>query len=58
MEQLDAMIAWFESDEFELEKASVKLKEAAKLVTEIEHDLGGVANDIQQVKKSFATESD
>lgn len=55
--QLDQLVEWFESDDFQLEKASDKLKEAGKLAHEIEHDLNAVANDIQQVKKSFATEN-
>jgi exonuclease VII small subunit len=55
--QLDEVVAWFESDDFQLEQASAKLKVAAKLATDIEHDLDEVANDIQLVKKSFATES-
>lgn len=54
---LDKLVAWFQSDEFELEQASAKLKEAAKLAAEIEHDLEAVANDIQLVKKSFATDN-
>lgn len=58
VEQLDKLVAWFESDDFELEQASVKLKDAAKLATEIEHDLDTVANDIKQVKKSFQSESE
>lgn len=58
IDQLDQAVAWFESDDFELEQASVKLKEAAKLAAEIEHDLDNVANDIQIVKKSFASDSE
>jgi exodeoxyribonuclease VII small subunit len=54
---LDEFVAWFESDDFELEQASAKLKEAAKLAADIEHDLEGVANDIRQVKQSFADTS-
>jgi exonuclease VII small subunit len=54
---LDKLVAWFQSDDFELEQASAKLKEAAKLAQEIEHDLETVANDIQVVKKSFATDN-
>lgn len=54
---LDELVAWFESDDFQLEQASEKLKEAAKLAADIEHDLTGVANDIQLVKQSFASES-
>lgn len=56
--QLDELVSWFESDDFQLEKASAKLKEAAKLATEIEHDLEAVSNDIQQVKQSFASGTD
>lgn len=55
--QLDAVVAWFEGDDFQLEQASAKLKEAAKLATEIEQDLSKVTNDIQEVKKSFANEN-
>jgi len=58
IEQLDKLVAWFESDDFQLEQASAKLKDAAKLATEIEYDLESVANDIQVVKKSFQSESD
>ena len=54
---LDELVAWFQGDEFELEQASAKLKDAAKLAGEIEHDLDVVANDIQLVKKSFATDN-
>lgn len=55
--KLDEMVLWFESDDFQLEQASAKLKEAAKLAADIEHDLEAVANDIQQVKQSFANEN-
>ncbi len=57
IDKLDKLVAWFESEDFELEQASDKLKDAAKLATDIEHDLNNVANDIKQVKKSFADES-
>jgi exodeoxyribonuclease VII small subunit len=56
--ELDELVEWFESEDFQLEQASAKLKEAAKLAADIEHDLNAVANDIQIVKKSFATESE
>ena len=55
--QLDKLVAWFQGEDFELEQASAKLKEAAKLASEIENDLETVANDIQLVKKSFATDN-
>ena len=56
--KLDEFVTWFESDEFQLEQATMKLKEAAKLASEIENDLESVANDVQVVKQSFASESD
>lgn len=58
IDQLDKAVAWFESDDFELEQASAKLKQAAKLAADIEHDLNTVANDIQIVKKSFTSDSE
>lgn len=58
MAQLDELVAWFESEDFQLEQASAKLKDAAKLAGEIEHDIDAVANDITVIKQSFATESD
>jgi exodeoxyribonuclease VII small subunit len=58
MEQLDKVVAWFESEDFQLEQASAKLKDAAKLAEEIEHDLDAVANEIDIVKQSFQSETD
>lgn len=56
IEQLDELVAWFDGDDFELEQASAKLKEAAKMASEIEHDLESVQNEIREVKQSFAGE--
>jgi exonuclease VII small subunit len=55
--QLDQLVEWFDGDEFQLEQASIKLKQAATLAKDIEHDLQLVTNDIQQIKQSFASES-
>ena len=55
--QLDQLVEWFDGDEFQLEPASIKLKQAAALAKDIEHDLQSVSNDIQQIKQSFASES-
>jgi exodeoxyribonuclease VII small subunit len=51
--QLDELIAWFDSDDFELEKALDKFKEAEKLAAEIEHDLMKLKNNIEVVKARF-----
>lgn len=51
--QLDELIAWFDGDDFELEKALDKFKEAKKLAAEIEHDLMKLKNNIEVVKARF-----
>ena len=56
MAQLDALVAWFDSDDFQLEAASEKLKAARELAVAIEHDLENVENEITIVKRSFATD--
>jgi exonuclease VII small subunit len=54
IESLDQLVAWFNGDDFQLEQAAIKLKEAAKLVSEIEADLQSVANEVKIVKQSFS----
>lgn len=51
--QLDELIAWFDGDDFELEKALDKFKEAERLAAEIEHDLMKLKNNIEVVKARF-----
>lgn len=58
LQQLDELVAWFQSDEFELEQATSKLKEAKQLATEIEHGLNVVENEITIIKKSFASDAE
>jgi len=55
--QLDALVAWFNSDDFRLEEASKKLQEAKALAVTVEHDLERVENEVTIVKQSFASES-
>jgi len=50
---LDGLVAWFDSDEFTLETALDKFKQAEKLAEEIEDDLQSLKNDIQVVKQRF-----
>ena len=52
--KLDTLVAWFDSDDFELEKALDKFKEAEQLAAEIEHDLTIMKNNIEVVKASFS----
>jgi exonuclease VII small subunit len=51
--KLDKLVAWFDGDEFELEKALDKFTEAEKLAAEIEHDLMALKNNIETVKARF-----
>lgn len=51
--RLDTLIAWFDSEEFELEKALDKFAEAEKLAHEIEADLLVLKNNIEVVKAKF-----
>jgi len=50
---LEELVAWFDSDEFTLEVALDKFKEAEKLAGEIETDLSELKNDIEVVKQKF-----
>lgn len=55
MTKLRELVDWFESDDFALEKASERFKEASMLAKEIEDDLNGLQNDINVLKQSFDT---
>jgi exonuclease VII small subunit len=51
--KLNELVAWFDSDDFELEQALDKFTEAEKLAAEIEHDLLALKNNIEVVKAKF-----
>jgi exodeoxyribonuclease VII small subunit len=51
--ELTELVAWFDSDEFTLESAIDKFKEAEKLADDIEHDLSSLKNEIKIVKQKF-----
>lgn len=51
--QLDDVVAWFNGDEFELEQALEKFKQAETLAAEIEKDLLSLKNDITVIKEKF-----
>lgn len=55
--ELSALVAWFDSNEFTLETALDKFKEAEALAEGIEKDLKALKNDIQIVKQKFDSES-
>lgn len=51
--KLDEIVAWFESDDFELEQAMAKYKEAEALSQEIETELSELKNEITVLKQKF-----
>ncbi|OGL21535.1 hypothetical protein A2707_05880 [Candidatus Saccharibacteria bacterium RIFCSPHIGHO2_01_FULL_45_15] len=55
--ELHEIVAWFDSDEFTLEKAMDTFKKAEALAADIEHDLLSLKNDIQVIKQKFDTET-
>lgn len=57
MDQLSTLIAWFDGDEFALDKAIEKFKSAEKVAQEIEDDLGKLKNDIVVLKQKFDSEA-
>lgn len=57
MAALDALVAWFSSDEFILEQAVEKFKVAELLAAEIDSDLAKLKNDITVVKQKFDAQS-
>jgi exodeoxyribonuclease VII small subunit len=53
MNELRALAAWFESDEFSLSEAAERFDTAAKLAREIERSLSEMENTVTVLKKSF-----
>ena len=56
-DELDQLVAWFNSDEFVLEEALGKFKQAEQLAEEIEKDLSILKNEIEIVKQKFDVEA-
>lgn len=53
MAELRELVAWFESDEFELEHATEKFEEATKLAKAIEEELTKLKNTVTVMKEKF-----
>ena len=54
IEKLDNKVEWFYSDDFKLEEAVGKYKEAVGLAKEIEKDLDGLKNEIEVLSEDFS----
>ena len=54
IENLDSKVEWFYSDEFKLEEAVDKYKEAVSLAKDIEKDLDSLKNEIEVLSEDFS----
>ena len=54
IEKLDSEVEWFYSDEFKLEDATLRYKEAVKLAKDIEKDLNELKNEIEVLSEDFS----
>ena len=54
IEKLDDEVEWFYSEDFKLEQAVDKYKEATKLAKEIEKDLNELRNEIEVLSEDFS----
>jgi len=55
--ELTKLVSWFDGEDFELELALDKFKEAEKLANDIENDLLTLKNEINIVKQRFDNEN-
>lgn len=54
--ELNKLVDWFDSDEFNLEMALDKFKQAEVIASDIEKDLLSLKNEINIVKQKFDSE--
>ena len=54
LKELDTQVEWFYSDDFKLEEAVEKYKEASKLAKEIEKDLNDLKNEVEVLSQDFS----
>lgn len=55
MEQLEALLQWFETEEITVEEAIKKYEEALKLSQELSAELKNAKNQVEVIKKKFTT---
>lgn len=54
---LEELVAWFENDDFVIEEALDRFKQAEVLAKEISQDLAVLKHDITIIKKDFSVEN-
>lgn len=55
-EELSELVAWFDSDDFTIELALDKFKQAEKIAADIEKDLLALKNEVNVIKQKFDAE--
>lgn len=53
MQELSELVAWFDGQDFSVEEALDKFKQAESLATEIENDLNSLKNEVNIIKQKF-----
>lgn len=54
IKKLDEKVEWFYSDDFKIEEATKKYKEAITLAKEVQRDLDELKNEIEVLKEDFS----
>ena len=54
IEKLDNEVEWFYSDDFKLDEATTKYKNAVELAKEIEKELSELKNEIEVLAEDFS----
>ncbi len=54
IEELNNEVEWFYSDDFQLDEATVKYKNAVNLAKDIEKDLNELKNEIEILAQDFS----
>lgn len=57
MSELNDLVAWFDGEDFVLEQATDKFKQAEKLAEEIRQDLKNMKNEIEVLARKFDQEA-
>lgn len=57
IKELDEATSWFYSDDFKLDEATKKYKDAVELAKEIETDLAELKNKIEIIEQDFTKEA-
>lgn len=58
MNELNSLLSWFDGEEFVLEQAIDKYKEAEKLADDIKQSLRAVQNEINIISQNFSRDTE